>query len=106
MELTDFEKTNYGVYQVMYDLGFSVRKVEAVRAMLQEIEIIKALKAKGGKELLKQNGYKGNQPKMALRGLRSLLLSTDDVFADLLEQYEGGKAVTPYQLAEKARFTY
>ena len=71
-----------------YTGDFSNRKMKAVQAMVAEIKKIEILKKKGGKKLLAQYGYKGNQPKMALRGLRSFLLSEDNLFADLLEQYE------------------
>ena len=85
-----------------YTGDFSNRKMKAVQAMVAEIKKIEILKKKGGKKLLAQYGYKGNQPKMALRGLRSFLLSEDNLFADLLEQYESGKR-TPYKLAEGVR---
>ena len=85
-----------------YSPEYSKRKMAAVRAMAEEIKIIETLKKEGGKELLKQHGYRGNQPKMALRGLRSFLVSEDNLFEDLLEKYESGK-VSPYKLAEAVR---
>ena len=85
-----------------YSLDYSKRKMAAVKAMVAEIEKIGKLKAEGGKALLAKHGYRGNQPKMALRGLRSFLTSEDSLFPDLLEKYEAGK-LTPYGLAEKAR---
>lgn len=85
-----------------YSEAYSKRKMAAVQAMVAEIKIIEALKKKGGKKLLAENGYRGNQPKMALRGLRSFLLSEDKLFADLLEQFESGKR-TPFKLAEGIR---
>ena len=81
---------------------YSKRKMAAVQAMVAEIEKIGQLKAEGGKALLAKHGYRGNQPKMALRGLRSFLLSEDDKFPDLLEKYESGK-LTPFKLAEGIR---
>ena len=74
----------------------------AVQAMTAEIEKIGRLKAEGGKALLAKHGYRGNQPKMALRGLRSFLTSEDSLFPDLLEKFESGK-LSPYKLAESAR---
>lgn len=85
-----------------YSSEYSKRKMTAVKAMVEEIKVIEQLKKEGGKELLKKHGYRGNQPKMALRGLRSFLVSEDDLFADLLEKYESGK-VSPYKLAEAVR---
>ncbi len=74
----------------------------AVKAMTAEIQKITKLKAEGGKTLLAEHGYRGNQPKMALRGLRSFLMSEDSLFPDLLEKFEAGK-LSPYKLAESAR---
>ena len=54
-----------------YSLDYSKRKMAAVQAMVAEIEKIGRLKAEGGKPLLAKYGYRGNQPKMALRGLSS-----------------------------------
>lgn len=85
-----------------YSGDYSKRKMAAVKAMVAEIKQIELIKKKGGKKLLAENGYRGNQPKMALRGLRSFLLSEDKLFADLLEQFESGKR-TPFKLAEGIR---
>jgi len=85
-----------------YSLEYSKRKMKAVRAMVAEIQKITELKKQGGKALLAKHGYRGNQPKMALRGLRSFLTSEDKLFADLLEQWESGKR-SPFKLAEGVR---
>lgn len=85
-----------------YSEAYSKRKMTAVQAMVAEVKKIEILKKQGGKKLLAEHGYRGNQPKMALRGLRSFLLSEDKLFADLLEQYESGKR-TAYKLAEGIR---
>ena len=78
-----------------YSADYSKRKMKAILAIQEEVDRINAIKAAGGK-------VKGNEPKMTLRGMRTLLVSEDSLFEDLLEKYESGK-LSAFQLAQKAR---
>ena len=61
-----------------YSQEYSQRKMKAVDAINKEVDVIKGIKAAGGK-------VRGNEPKMTLRGLRTLLVSEDSLFADLVD---------------------
>ena len=78
-----------------YSQEYSQRKMKAVDAINKEVDVIKGIKAAGGK-------VRGNEPKMTLRGLRTLLVSEDSLFADLVDGFESGE-FNAKQLASKIR---
>ena len=78
-----------------YSQEYSKKKLKAAQEINKVVDDINRAKAAGIK-------VRGNEPKMTLRGLRSLLSSEDSLFADIMEKWESGK-INAKQLASQVR---